>query len=334
MPWTRVRENRPEQNGVGRRYKEKTERGTETPLEIQKYRGEADKRRMLRLAQQNPEDNLHMADLPYRLSSWALDAAENVGLWTGQGGELMAWAVLQTPFWAIDYVLHPIAPADMHRRVLTWAEQRAVEVRGTPHGHPQWFVNVFGRQAERRSELEALGFADQSNVGGNSWSKTLLKCSARDAVCAPALPPGFTLRSLAGAAEAGAAAALHRAAFGSENMTEAWRRRTTEWPEYHTDLDLAAVSPDNKLAAFCLCWLDTAGPSGRVEPMGVAPEFLKLGLGQAILRESLRRLCQLGANHVFVECDRQNEAALALYQSVGFRAYEEVIVYRKEYKDA
>jgi uncharacterized protein YfaA (DUF2138 family) len=39
-------------------------------------------------------ENLHVVDLPYRLSSWALDDPENVRLWTDAEGRLLAWIVL------------------------------------------------------------------------------------------------------------------------------------------------------------------------------------------------------------------------------------------------
>lgn len=39
-------------------------------------------------------DNLHVADLPWRFSSWALDDPQNVRLWTDADGRLLAWAVL------------------------------------------------------------------------------------------------------------------------------------------------------------------------------------------------------------------------------------------------
>jgi len=42
---------------------------------------EQDKQLMIDLADQFPTDHLHVVDLPYRLSSWALDDAENVRLW-------------------------------------------------------------------------------------------------------------------------------------------------------------------------------------------------------------------------------------------------------------
>src|SRR3954465_4753761 len=107
------------------------------------YAGEADKRRMSDLAHAFPDDQLHLVDLPYRLSSWALDFPPNIGLWEDGAGRLLAWAVLQTPSWKFDYTYHPDAhDYGIHPQILTWACRRAQAIRDTASGHPAWFVAV------------------------------------------------------------------------------------------------------------------------------------------------------------------------------------------------
>ena len=113
-------------------------------------------------------------------------------------------------------------------------------------------------------------------------------------------------------------------------MTVAWRSRTLRHPQYIPNLDLVIEAPGGRLAAFCIAWLDKQRPTpaGQIEPLGVHPDFHRLGLGRAILAEGLRRLRQLGAEHIYVETDQQRNAALALYESAGFRTVREVMVYR------
>jgi ribosomal protein S18 acetylase RimI-like enzyme len=298
--------------------------------------GQTDEQAMLALAQASPTENLHVVDLPYRLSSWALDDPDNVALWVNEAGQLQAWAVMQTPFWTIDYVYHPNAGTALHRQVLAWADARVRQILDTPSGHPCWFVMVFAGQTERIRELEEAGFASQAKVGPNSWSKVWMQRRTAMPVAARALPTGFTIRPLAGESEVEACVQLHRAVFESKNMTPEWRIRTLRRPEYRPDLDLVVVAPDGCLSAFCVCWLKK-GPggeaSGQIEPFGVHQGFLRMGLGRAILSEGLRRLHQCGADKVYVETDKQRNAALALYEAVGFRLLQEVLVYRKDYAD-
>ena len=289
---------------------------------------------MIALAHLAPTDNLHVADLPYRMSSWALDEPDNIGLWFDTEGELVGWAVMQTPFWTIDYVCDHRADGDLHRRILVWADERARALLNTPYGRPMWFANVYADQVARIFDLEAAGFASQADVGENSWSKVLKQRPAGAPVAERVLPVGFSIRPLAGEGEIEDYVQLHRAVFDSKSMTTAWRSRTLHCPEYEADLDLVAVAPDGRVAAFCVCWFDSDGdwpPRGQIEPMGVHTDFRNLGLGRAILSEGLRRLYRSDAESVYVETDLDRNAAMELYEAVGFQPVRDILVYRKDY---
>jgi ribosomal protein S18 acetylase RimI-like enzyme len=300
------------------------------------FSGAPDKQMMIALARAFPTDNLHVVDLPYRLSSWALNDRDNIALWVNAQEQLLAWAVMQTPFWTIDYTYHPGADKSLHRQILAWAEHRARQILDTPSGHPCWFVMVFVNQADRIRDLESAGFVCQANVADDSWSRVLMLRSAQIPVADYALPTGFSIRPLAGENEVEAYVQLHQAVFESKNMTVEWRMSTLRRPEYQTDLDLVVVSPDGRLAAFCICWIDRISeenPNGQIEPLGVHEDFRQLGLGRAILSEGLRRLRLCGADKVYVETDKYRNAALELYKSMGFRPMRDVLVYRKDYDD-
>ncbi|MEM7125525.1 MAG: GNAT family N-acetyltransferase [Chloroflexota bacterium] len=184
------------------------------------------------------------------------------------------------------------------------------------------------------AELESAGFASQADVGENSWTKVLMKCSRESVPIAANLADGFTIRPLAGENEVQAYVDLHQAVFQSKSMTTEWRQRTLQQPAYNPDVDLVAVAPDGTLAAFCICWLNTnrAGEiTGQIEPLGVSEDFRKLGLGRSILTEGLQRLKANGAQSIYLETDNYRDEAYALYESVGFRVAKDVLVYRKDY---
>ncbi|MEM7125524.1 MAG: hypothetical protein AAF702_04305 [Chloroflexota bacterium] len=71
------------------------------------FSGPNDLQAMTALANDFPYENLHVADLSYRFSSWAMDFPENIQVWTDDDGKLAGWAFMQSPFWAIDYAYHP-----------------------------------------------------------------------------------------------------------------------------------------------------------------------------------------------------------------------------------
>jgi mycothiol synthase len=149
-----------------------------------------------------------------------------------------------------------------------------------------------------------------------------------------ASPPGFRIRPLSGDDEVEAYVELHQSVFESKNMTVEWRARTLSRPEYRAGLDLVAVAPGGRLAAFCVCWLDRDAeeePVGQIEPLGVHPDFRQVGLGRAILSEALRRLYSCGASKAYVETDKHRGAALELYQAAGFQPVQDVLVYRRDY---
>lgn len=283
---------------------------------------------LITLAELDPANNLHVTDLPWRFSSWALDNPQNVQLWRDASGQLLAWAVLQTPFWALDYAIHPDA-GHLHPQILAWADERARELLDTPYGHPAWFVNAFNRQSSRCAELEAAGFAAQTDVGETSWSKVFLQRSAQTPIKAYPPPAGFTARPLAGESEVEAYVNLHQSVFESKNMTVEWRARTLQHPHYCPELDVVVAAADGRLAAFCIGWL--SGKRGQIEPLGCHKDYRRYALGRVALAETLRRLVALGAQEIVVETDSYRNTAFALYESLGFRVAEEVTVFRKEY---
>ena len=298
------------------------------------YRGVADQQAMLELAQRTAPENLHVMDLPYRFSSWAFDHPDNIGLWHDEQGKLLAWAALQTPFWALDYYYLPDLPT-LPQAILTWASAQAQRIVNTPSGRPIWFVNVFTEQRTHIADLEQAGWACLADIGADSWSKVFMARLSTATLATPALPARFTLRPLAAATEVEAYVKLHRAVFQSTSMTVAWRQRTLQHPAYKPELDLVIAAPDGQLAAFCIGWFDTQGlngaPAGQIEPLGVDERYRGQGLGEAILVATVQRLHQLGPHKVYVETDSYRNAAFALYESVGFRVVKEVLVYRKEY---
>lgn len=294
---------------------------------------ESDKYQMSALARQLSGDTLHVIDLAYRLSSWALDDPDNVGLWFDDKQQLVAWAVLQTPWWTIDYVYDPAVDSNLHQEILAWTDRRALAMIDTKYGHPAWFAVVFPGQADRIQDLENAGFKCQSDIGEESWSKVLLRRSSENTVKTYKPPTGFIVRSLTGENEVKEYVELHQSVFESKNMTENWRQRTLKHPFYKPELDIVVESPAGSLVAFCICWFDEDSLEGQVEPLGCHKDFRQFALGRVALSEGLHRLQSLGAKNIFVETDNYRDTAFRLYESFDFQVIQNVHVYRKNYSD-
>ncbi len=294
--------------------------------------GPRDVQRVYEFVQAFPAEAFHVVDLPYRLCTPSAQEPENARLWEDEQGILRGFAVVQLPWLTVDYLVHPAArEAGLEAAMLAWACERWPQFMAEQRLRYSLFLEVRDDQTERLALLERLGFVR------DDWHTLHMSQPLNGALPTPQTPEGFTIRPLAGEAEVAAYVALHRAAFGSANMTEGWRRRTLQAPQYIPALDLVAAAPDGSLAAFCVCWLSQRGHdengsnTGQVEPIGVRPDFQGRGLGRAVLLEGLRRLQAHGAASALIDSDGGNEASRSLYAAVGFRVADVVRKYRKDF---
>lgn len=297
-----------------------------TSITSRLFEGADDLRAIAELVRTFPNEHAHVVDLPYRLASPSLESVENARIWTDADNGLVAFGVIQQPWQALDYAVHPRANSTgVEDEILTWAAKQAACLaaeRGS-----SYLLNIYVPEVsrERMVALERHGFTRDK-----SWSMVYLRQSPIVPPVRVPLPEGFVVRSLAGAGEVEAYVALHRATFGTTNMTVPWRARTLTMPEYIPDLDLVVAAADGRLAAFCICWLHPNKSAAQIEPLGVHPDFQQLGLGRAVLLEALYRARAHGAETAIVESYADNDPARHLYESVGFRPAQTLITYGLE----
>ena len=164
------------------------------------------------------------------------------------------------------------------------------------------------------------------------------KRSLSDSLIGPRLPDGFRLRSSRGdEADARLRAVASHAAFGSKmNFEEYWPRtwRLMQSPVYVPEHEIFVMSPDpdGQVASYCIVWTDEITKIGHFEPVGTHPDFHRKGLGKNLLFDSLRRLKSEGMTAADVCTNYDNEAAIRLYESVGFKLSERLLIYKKERK--
>lgn len=134
----------------------------------------------------------------------------------------------------------------------------------------------------------------------------------------PPLPEGYTLQELPRPAAIAAFRSLYDAAFGGT----AWYQPYLSDGEVSADLwraaDLLFLSHAGRPVG--VAWI--RGPqAGRteIEPFGLAAGYQGRGLGRLFLSAALARLVERGARRVELGLWRDNEAALRLYRSFGFR---------------
>ncbi len=294
------------------------------PISRQPFRGETDMPRIRDLVQSLPIACRHVIDLPWRLSSPAINEGRDAAFWINADEQVVGFAAWQQ-YWAVlDFFILPGPEAQTAEiDLFAWADERFRE-RDEERGRPlPYGVEFRDDDDERRQLVEAHGFTLDDDGG-----YVVLQHALADLAPVPTLPGGFTLRPLRGAAEAAAYAEVHRAAFESDSMTPEWRARTLRMPQHRPELDLVVEAPDGSLAGFCVGWLDSARRVAQIEPLGVHPRFHRLGLGRILLLEMLRRFKAHGAGYALVETNLGRSAARRAYESAGFEQVHTVA--RKE----
>ncbi|NLE77184.1 MAG: N-acetyltransferase, partial [Chloroflexi bacterium] len=68
-----------------------------------------------------------------------------------------------------------------------------------------------------------------------------------------------------------------------------------------------------RYAAYCIIWYDAPNRLASLEPVGTHPDFCRLGLGQEVVWEAIRRPAALGAERVEVGSGQ------AFYGAIGFQ---------------
>lgn len=274
-------------------------------------------RRIVDLVRAMPLSCPHVVDLPWRLSSPAINDGRDAAYWENADGRVVGFAAWQQYWAALDFFILPglsdVARQAVEGDLFAWADGRFRE-RDEERGRPlPYGVEFRDDDHERRRLVEAHGF-----LLGEEDSYVLLHHPLVALASVPALPDGFTLRPLMGEQEAAAYAELHRAAFESTSMTPEWRARTLRMPQYRPELDLVVRAPDGALAGFCVGWYEPSRHVAQVEPIGVHPRFQQLGLGRVLLLEMLHRFKAHGASSAIIQTNLDRTPARRAYESAGF----------------
>ncbi|MBT2585799.1 mycothiol synthase [Arthrobacter sp. ISL-95] len=149
------------------------------------------------------------------------------------------------------------------------------------------------------------------------------------------LPDGVSLRAFVPGQDEQAWLAANRAAFshhpeqGSMTLADLEARKAEEW--FDPEGFLLAVNTEGELLGFH--WTKVhpqQGPHpamGEVYVVGVTPAAQGLGLGKALTVAGIKHLQGLGLHAVMLYVDADNEAAVALYQKLGFIRWDTDVMY-------
>lgn len=281
------------------------------------YQGADDLRLMQGLVQRlwTRRSFLHIGDLAWQRDPRAPDVAQPTALWF-DGETLVGW------IWRLAaeaHVLFDPAFAGILPDALNWAVAQS----------PDASLAISALEGDRAlmAALTETGFVRDPAVPFDLQA-------FRDLEDLPPmeLPPGFSALTQAELGNVERKAAGHRAAWSrladydpeepplnSRVSTESYREMMATWP-YRPELDLAILSPDGRVAASACTWLDEDHGVGLFEPVGVDPDFRRLGLARAICAFGLAALKAAGARLALVKPrgDDAYPVPRYVYKSMGF----------------
>ncbi len=239
-----------------------------------------------------------------------------IRLWE-HNGELLAWSMVAAADASMEVFVHPTIFATLeHAAIFDEATAMAEQAAQAAAATSLYSICVATEDAVTRALYARHGFEPSSNHDVH-FNRAL---TAPDPVLV--LPAGFVLRDARDEIGFRGRAQATHGAFGiTRDWEPYWQKNLAFFHSavYDGAHNLVAVAPDGRGAAACTIWLDPISRVGLFEPVGTHPDFQKMGLGKAVLNEGLRRMHAAGMTTAIVSTPRDNAAAIALYQSVGFR---------------
>jgi mycothiol synthase len=266
--------------------------------------------------------HIHIADMPYRLTSTWQDQECQMMLWE-KDSEILAWAVFQPPWFNLDYAIHPSqVGSSLEKEVFAWGKNEMMEYTKRTgkefYGSVEFFEDTSNVELTI-ANLTALGFKKFD------WSIIRFEKDLNQELPVPELPDGFSIRPLRGAEEVESYVKLHQLVFKSKEMTMAWRMRILKHPSYIPEIDLVVVDAADNLIGFCVGWL--CQEIGQIEPLGVHPDYQGSGLGTALELSALQALRNKGARFIHIDHVSENEKAIALSLKTGFKQINNAVRY-------
>jgi len=180
--------------------------------------------------------------------------------------------------------------------------------------------------SERDTRRRRLG-------GGSSKSAEPLAASKADSR-GEALPSGVTIRE-AGAGDetavVGLVVEMGRDFARGTTVDEAFVRRYLDQAGAHILLAVGPVGPVGVLSYSVTLDLYHAAPAGEIEDVAVTAGAQGSGIGEALVREAMRRLVAGGCAEIGVITSRDNRRAQRVYRRAGLT--DELVCLQQHYID-
>ena len=296
------------------------------------------------------DDDTLVSELKGFFNAPNVDKGRDLRTWHNFSGKLIGFGQLvlmsqQTQ--AIEaYLYFDIHPAwqgkALETEILQWGEERLCEIGRAKNLSLKLLTFCRSDRLDRLIRLKQQGFTQ-------ARSFLTMSCSLNQPISSSALPTGFTRRQLSTKGhhfQIPLGDVQDWVQLFNESFIDHWQHQdltvetARQWlfnnPHCKPELNLVAVAPDGKLAAFCVGYINgnenasNRCNEGWIKLLGTRRGFRRLGLGRAMLLTQMQQLKAVGVERVKLGVDAENlTSATKLYQSVGFQPIKTWLSYAK-----
>jgi mycothiol synthase len=194
-------------------------------------------------------------------------------------------------------------------------------------------------QAARREAGAIQGITHQSAMAGAAFcAQAAFRVMVHDlrmrrsmelAIPSTVLPEAVTVRPYRGSDDDGPWAELANACFARDTVVVQLTAQSVAEMVDDPGFAMRAAERDGRMIGFC--WVNQRGPElGVLQGLGVDAHHRRSGVARALAIEALRILAAQACTRVELTTEVDNEPAIALYRSLGFSIFEEIITWRRE----
>lgn len=147
----------------------------------------------------------------------------------------------------------------------------------------------------------------------------------------PNLPIPYAIRSLDQVSSVGLFRQLYNESFVSLPWYQPYESNEEVMSELNDLGNLLFLWRENEPIGFAwLRWKESL--TAEIEPLGIKPDYRGIGLGRELLSSALHQLKQDGADTVQLGLWESNQAAIRLYQSLGFERQSKIFYLARNIK--
>jgi len=223
--------------------------------------------------------------------------ANGMAIWEDANGKILA-ALNHLGDSELRLHIHPhFRSAELENEMLAYGEEKFSSL--TQDGRQYVLMPIFEDDTPRQEIAQSRGY--EKRPGWGNHYRRDLDSPIPDAL----VPAGYAIRSMGGVEDYASRNWASWTAFHNDEPAEnydgetSWYGNLQSAPLYRRDLDVVAVTPDERIAAFCTIFYDDYTRSAVTVLVGTAAAHWRCGLGKAVMTEGLKRLKAMGCKTVF-----------------------------------